>query len=669
MKIPRKNISRKIADIRNPKALRAENDSVPKPETVKKIEIGAPRVASPGVSRHFPWVGLIIGIIVLAIFGGGFFLFSKYEAKKSLLQDAQQKFNESGFGGNLNLPGSFKITSFADVKKLWPFIKGSFGVYQGLGEVASVAFALSDDLTKLQTAVSENLAGAKNGATLSSLRTLNADLTAMREATDKVDAQSPDLKNFLPIPPDQYAALKYELRFWEEATGNLVDWLSSSDRNAVIFLENSSELRPTGGFWGSFAEVELNNGDIVSSSVRDINEIDKTLQTKIVPPKPLQLITTNWKTADSNWFFNFPDSATKAKQFLDSSGLYSTQGKKTDLIAAVTPKVISDLLTLTGPIMVSSSKVAVDKDNFLPSIQAEVQAGQSSGTGQAKKILKDLFPALISKLQALGADEKNQLLGDFINWAKNKDIMLWTEDGALQSAIEAQGAAGSIFQIPQKFNGDYLSVVAANIGGQKSDYVMSQNITFESQINLDGTATNKLTVVRTHNGKSGDKWWYAAANQAYLKLFVSDAGLSPEGTGGLAKIINAPVNYKKSGYATDTLVSAIEGSATTFKTLPNFTAFKESGKTVLTTWVKTAAGKSSAVGLNYSHRLFLSPADGVVYQFVFDKQPGVNSEYNFNISAPVGFVWGETNSPVYEYKGQEIPSRLTLNLTLKKASN
>ena len=670
MKIPRKNIFKKFADIRNPKALRAENENPesPKSESAKKIAVIAPRTETKP-KRHFPWGTLATGVIVLVVFGGGFFLFSRYEEKKNLLQEAQQKLNEAGFGENLNFSGSFKITSFKDVTKLWPLIKGSFGAYQGLGQVASVALALSEDITKLQETVSENLSGAKNGATLAALKDVKADLTAMREAADKVDATSPELKNFLPIPPDQYVTLKYELRFWEETAGNLVNWLSSSDRNVVIFLQNSSELRPTGGFWGSFAEAQLSGGDIVSSTVRDINEIDKTLPTKTVPPKPLQLITTNWKTADSNWFFNFPDSAAEAKKFLDSSKLYSSLGKKTDFVTALTPRVVSDLLALTGPITVSSSKIAVDENNFLPSIQEEVQAGQSAGSGQAKKILKDLFPALVLKLQALGPDKKNQLFEDFIKWVQNKDIMFWAEDKTLQSALEARGAAGSMFQVPQKFNGDYLSVVAANIGGQKSDYVTKQYVSLETSVNLDGTATNHLTVTRQHNGRQGDKWWYSAANQVYLKIFSSDFGLTPFGSGGLAKTIVAPTNYKKFGYATDTLVSAIETSAAFLKNLTGFTSFKEFGKTSLGTWVKTAAGKTSAVSLNYSHRLFLSPAEGVVYQFVLDKQPGVNGNYDLSFTAPPGFVWAENNTPVYGYKATDIPGRLMLNLTLKRVGD
>jgi hypothetical protein len=669
MKIPRKNIFKKIADIRRPKILSAQDEirEVPRPEaSEKKIEIVGPRGARISPSG-FPWKGLIFGITVLAVFGGGFFLFSKYEAKKGMLFDAQQKLNESGFGGGVNLPGSFKIETLGDVTKLWPVIKGSFGAYQGLSDIAGAALALSDDIQKLQLALPQNIYGAKNGATLAALVGIQKDLTRIREASDRLDAQNPEAKNILPITPEEYIGLKYKLRFWEEALGNFASWLSVSDRNVVVFLGNSSELRPTGGFWGSFGEATLRNGDMVSSTVRDISEIDRTLQTKTVPPKPLQLITTNWKTADANWFFNFPDSAAQAKKFLDFSGLYSFSLKKVDLVSVVTPRVISDILSVTGPLSVSSSKIAIDRDNFLPSIQEEVQAGQKARTGQAKNILKDLFPAMLAKVQSLDAAGREKLFNNFINWIAKKDIMLWAEDKNLQSAIEAQGAAGSMFAIPQKFNGDYLAVVAANIGGQKSDYVTKQYVGLEAFLNPDGTVTNHLTVTRRHDGKAGDKWWYTAVNQTYLKIFSSDFGFAPSGSGGSAKTINAPVNYKKEGYATDALVTATEGNASVFKNLSNFTGFRESGKSILTTWVRTPAGKISTISLNYSHHLFLSPADGAVYQFILDKQPGVSGSYDLSFTAPSGFVWAENGSPVYGYKDADIPGRLNINLTLRKS--
>lgn len=657
-----------MADIRSPKVLRAEGEAPapPRPDSsAKRIGIVSPWSGFERAPGRFPWRGLFVAIIVLAVFGGGFFLFSKYEAKKNLFDAAEQKLSDSGFGGNFGLSEAFKINSFKDIEKLWPLVKSGIGAYQSLGGIATAALSLSNDLAKLEGAATINLAGSGSGETLVALKAIQTDLRAVREASDGVDAKSPELKNLLPIPSEQYAELKYQLRFWEQTVGSLVDWLSS-DRNAVIFLQNSSELRPTGGFWGSFAAVTINNGDIATATVRDINEADRTLKTKTVPPKPLQLLTTNWKTADSNWFFNFPDSAARAKNFLDSSALY--QGKKVDLVSVVTPQVVSDLLALTGPLTASSSKVAIDKDNFLPSIQEEVQSGQSSGSSQAKKILKDLFPAILSKFLSLNDEQKGKLLQDFSDWAVNKDLVLWTEDRALQSAIEAQGAAGSVFQVPQKFNGDYLAVSAANVGGQKSDYVTSQKVVLESRINLDGTADNHLVVTRQHNGKKGDKWWYLAPNQAYLKVFVADPGFSPQGSGGLAKTVIAPIDYKKSGFTTDALISAIEGSAKLLKTLPNFTVFQESGKTAFATWVKTQPGKTSTITLDYNHRLFLAPAEGVVYQFVFDKQPGINGSYDFSFTAPVGFIWAESNSPVYEYKDTEILGRLNLSLTLKKAA-
>ena len=58
--------------------------------------------------------------------------------------------------------------------------------------------------------------------------------------------------------------------------------------------------------------------------------------------------------------------------------------------------------------------------------------------------------------------------------------------------------------------------------------------------------------------------------------------------------------------------------------------------------------------------------DGVVYQFVFEKQSGTARHYSFAVSAPVGFVFKETNSPAYTYETDDPPSRLILNLTLEK---
>lgn len=671
MRIPKKNIFKKMMDIRAPKVIRAEESLERKDAKRLAVEEITPPERTPAKEREFdrggiPWKAIFLSILIFIVLGGACVAVYAYQSKRALLSRAEKGLEDSGLSSKLNLPGgSLEIKSFEDVRtKLFPLLSGGFGAYKGVMGGISAWIKFGQDTALLKTNISGFLSGGE-GDILTPLKGISGDIAALSSAIESVDATGDELKSMMNISPEDYLNLKLELKFWEKTSASLANWLSS-DRKIIVFLQNSSEMRPTGGFWGSYAEINIRSGKLASIEVRDINEPDRTLELETVPPKPLQALVTNWRAADSNWFFNFPDSATKAAEFMDSSKLYGDAGERVDMIAAVSPAVVADLLQITGPINVSSTKVAIDENNFLEEIQAEVQKKQDVGSKTAKNIVDEVFAGLLPKLSSLDADSEQKILSVLFARAKSKDIMFWAGDEELEAAFKDRGLDGSVFEIPQKFEGDYLSVVSSNVGGGKSDYVMSQKIVLESQLTLDGLTENHLEISRKNNAKSSDKWWYKMINQSYSRVYVSSFGKLTSAKGGILKTINSPINYKVSGYTVDPLVEEIESSAKTADNFPWLSLFSEAGKTVLATWQRTAPGETSKLSYDYSRRMFLSPADGVVYQFIMDKQPGVNSEYNLSFSAPVGFVWKENNSPVFEYRGKDIPARLMLNLTLAR---
>lgn len=657
-------------DVRGPEDLRAAEGETTLPEVKAAPKEKARYIfeEEPQFKKRFPWKSVIASVVILAVFGGGFYFFSFYKDKKEMVRQAEESLNDSGLAARFNLPGgNLEIRNLSDVStKLLPLLKGGFGAYKGLAQAASAWARFTTDASVLKKNLLLGITNGESGDLLGPLKALQGDLSALNQASDSIDFSNSGLQSALGILPSDYLALKYQMRFWEQGLGSLSNWLSS-DRRAVVFLQNSSEIRPTGGFWGSFAEINFKGGKISGIEVRDISEVDRTLDLKTIPPKPLQALVTNWRTADSNWFFNFPDSARKASEFMAASKLYGDEGARADMIAAVSPAFVSDILGLTGPISVSSTKAVIDKDNFLPSIQAEVQKGHDVGSREAKNVLKELYAGIAEKFSALDADAEGKLLGIVLDRAASKDLVLWAEDDQVESMFAGQHVDGALFEIPQRFNGDYLGVAAANIGGAKSDYVIRQKVSLESQLSLDGSVKNHLEVARYDAAKRSDSWWYRTPNQAYMRVYLSPIGKLQGAKGGFQKTVYAPINYKAQGYSVDPAVAAVESTASSADGYPWLTLYEESGKTVLGAWQKVSPGATSTLAYDYTHRLFLDPAEGVVYEFVLDKQPGVNSSYDLSFTAPVGFVWKENNSPVFDHSGSDIPGRLTIKLTLAKA--
>ena len=89
----------------------------------------------------------------------------------------------------------------------------------------------------------------------------------------------------------------------------------SSPQRYVLLFQNTSELRPTGGFPGSYALIEFDKGAMKEFFVDDIYNPDGQMKEKIIPPRPLQKITPNWGMRDANWFIDFQVSAKKIAEF------------------------------------------------------------------------------------------------------------------------------------------------------------------------------------------------------------------------------------------------------------------------------------------------------------------------------------------------------------------
>jgi hypothetical protein len=504
------------------------------------------------------------------------------------------------------------------------------------------------------------------------------DLKALRGTLVAIDADSSRLSGVLPslgniADSNTYLSLMAQSEGVRKFLDTLIPWVASpAPHHILVMLQNPSEIRPTGGFLGSYADITIASGTIANISVRDVADADTAFKKMIVPPKPLQLEVARWRPADANWFFDFGASASETVAFFNESNLYAATASAIftppyfDAAIAVSPKVVQDLLKTTGPITVSSTKATFTSDNFLVQIQKIVQAGQASSATYPKQVLRDLMSGLSTRIASSSDADKGELMGMASNWIAEKDVMAYSSDPAIENFLKAYAAAGDVYELPQNFNGDYLAVVDANVNGGKSDLYVSEKVDWTSQIGIDGTLTDSLIVSRKHTGDTSPYWWYKTPNQIYFQAFVPQGSLLTNESGGLQKKITPKANYASAGYSTDPLVAEIESTTQTLFSYPAVATHKENGKMVLATWSEVSAGASTQLSFDYTHHAFVPPASGVVYQFVFEKQAGVDRNYSFEVDAPLGYQFMETGLPSWTYQADDLPGRMIVNLTLEK---
>jgi hypothetical protein len=445
---------------------------------------------------------------------------------------------------------------------------------------------------------------------------------------------------------------------------SLLAWFTSPRvKHIAILFQNPTEMRPGGGFLGSYGDLTITPDGIQELRVWDIYDPDGQLDIAYKPPKELRSVTPRWGARDANWFFDFPLSAEKTISLLEQSKIYQEQQRTFDGVVAINIHVFASLLDITGPIELPEYKLAITKQNFLREIQKEVESGTDNKAGEPKRILKKLAPKLLQGLGGLDAEGKRLLLQRLNTHVADKDIMLYMRDIEIENYLKDIGLAGEVATFPEGVPADYLAIVSANVGGGKSDAFLKQRVKLSTNIDAEGRISNFLTIERSHSGEKEKEWWYRAANKSFMKIFTAPGSRLTFMKGGETKNTAGAANAK---LLQDSDLASIEA---TVESLPLFKAetLTEAGKTVFSTWMNVPAGTSKKVELSYlnPNRITLG-GEPIPYLFIFDKQSGSDTALDVLIAAPPGYMWQENGGPVFNYVAESLPRRISLQLTLVK---
>ncbi len=304
---------------------------------------------------------------------------------------------------------------------------------------------------------------------------------------------------------------------------------STHDRQYLVMFQNSRELRPTGGFIGSFALVDISQCLVRKVHADTIYNPDGQLRDFLVPPRPLRKITDRWFTRDANWFGDFRTSAKKVAHLFERSG-----GPTVDGVIAVTPAVLEDLLRLTGPISMPSYGVTVRADNVIHETQRLVTYDYDREANTPKAFIADLLPEILARLTTLPRERWGELLERLLNAAQKKHILIYLRDEGAEAAIVHLGWGGALPELPPSSAGtftDHLGRVEANIGGHKTDDLIDQAVDREVSVTESGDVVATLVVTRRHRGqKSGTPGTDPAEDPARKVNIVYERAYVPFGS-------------------------------------------------------------------------------------------------------------------------------------------
>ncbi len=284
----------------------------------------------------------------------------------------------------------------------------------------------------------------------------------------------------------------------------------------LVLFQNNMELRPTGGFIGSFGLLTFEGGRMSDFTLSDVYSADGQLKGHIEPPSPIRdyLGEANWFLRDSNWDPDFPTSARRAEWFLDKE-----IDKKVDGVISLDLEPVKSMVAHTGPIYLADYDIDVTSDNLYEKTQEEVHENVFSGTHKKASFLTALSRNLVTEVSNLSSGKKALVLKEFYKDLEERHIQIFLHDQDVQDSASTLGWSGEV-KTPtcgDTCYPDFISVVEANVGVNKANYFIEREHSLKVQI-TPNEVRRELTL-RLRNSANPDLG-PSGRYKTYIRLLV-----------------------------------------------------------------------------------------------------------------------------------------------------
>ena len=298
-----------------------------------------------------------------------------------------------------------------------------------------------------------------------------------------------------------------------------------SPRTYFVLFQNDKELRPDGGFMTAYAIVTVDKAKFSPTVSDDIYKLDAKYKPIIVAPDPIvkyikgpYVLNQNLRLRDMNWSPDFAVSMAEVNTALGTIGINNIDG-----IIAVDTRVLNNLLNVIGPIGVpgfgnfstainpqcNCSDVIYQLESFAD-IEGAVIWSPTTGKvisappnyNNRKAIIGPLMNSILANAMGQPKAKLGALFSAAFNSVMDKDVLFYMFDNNVEKAISDFGIGGTI---NQNYNGDYLHINDANLGGRKSNLYSTEAVEQDIKVAGDGSVTKTLTITYT-NPQSQDGW-------------------------------------------------------------------------------------------------------------------------------------------------------------------
>lgn len=423
----------------------------------------------------------------------------------------------------------------------------------------------------------------------------------------------------------------------------LPDILGMTDKKIyMILFQNNMELRPGGGFIGSYGMMTLDKGKITDFSIHDVYDADGQLKGHVEPPYPIRryLPKEHWYLRDSNFDVDFVRSASSSAFFLNTE-----TGQMVDGVIGVDVSFVKNLLYAAGPIYVSQYNETVNADNLFNLAEIHAEKDFFPSSRQKKDFLSFLFKAIQEKLSLKKNLPYLAIARSISQSLTEKHIIFAFSNPALQNISTVNGWSSSLRddrKVTSSSINDFVGINEANLGVNKVNYLIGRSLSYDLKIEDDGTVLSKLTISYRNTSTSGSSQGGDYKN--YLRLILPlGARISAISIDGIlqktGEAVTDPLVYEKKNFIPPEFLE-VEKTEEERKTIYGFLTI-------------VPVGSIKKIVVEYQLANKISQENPLIsYDLKFFKQPGTDSyPFNFSLSYPSSYGTFSSSREIKDLNG------------------
>lgn len=280
--------------------------------------------------------------------------------------------------------------------------------------------------------------------------------------------------------------------------------LDGKKREYIILLQNETELRPTGGFVGSYALLSFQGGKIINFEIKDTGEVSNKTGGQMEPPWEIKtfLNENNWYLRDANWKADFVKASGDTQWFLEKE-----TSKKVDGVMSINLAVAKSMLEVIGEIYIPEFKEKINGDNVYEQAEFYKETKFFPGSVQKISFFEGLGKQLFEEIKNLKMEKSWLMISTFFDLLEKNEIQIALNNKDSAKKINNLGWDGKIYEgkcVKENCVTDYWYLVEANLGVNKANYFIKKGI--EEVTEITKMSLNRIIRVNYENTAKNNNW-------------------------------------------------------------------------------------------------------------------------------------------------------------------